>query len=67
MTISMPPQVPLRPPSQVMRLDRMGAMFPTRLSFLRILMRRLAAERAEVTRPVWQMDADGYGLSLIHI
>jgi len=38
-----PPQTALRPPSEVMRLDRMGAMFPTRLSFLRVLTRRLSA------------------------
>ncbi|WP_432817017.1 hypothetical protein [Sulfitobacter sp. JB4-11] len=56
-----PPQAPLRPPSQVMRLARMGSMFPTRLSFLRSLIRRLAAEQVTVARPVWQMDADGFG------
>ncbi len=56
-----PPQVPLRPPSEVMRLSRMGSMFPTRLSFLRSLMRRLAAEDVTVRRPVWEMDAAGFG------
>lgn len=56
-----PPQAPLRPPSEVMRLARMGAMFPTRLSFLRSLMRRLAAEEVTVTRPAWDMDAEGFG------
>ncbi len=56
-----PPQAPLRPPAQVMRLARMGSMFPTRLSFLRSLMRRLAAEEVTVSRPVWEMDADGFG------
>ena len=61
MTISLPPQEPLRPPSQVMRLERMGAMFPTRLSFLRTLMRRLSVEQVEVTRPIWEMDAEGFG------
>lgn len=55
------PQVPLRDPSEVMRLRRMGAAFPTRLSFLRVLLRRLAAENAQVRRPVWQMDAAGFG------
>ena len=44
-----------------MRLARMGAMFPTRLSFLRALTRRLAAERVRVTRPVWEMCEDGFG------
>ena len=51
----------LRPPSTVMRLRRMGAMFPTRLSFLRTLMRDLARENVQVTRPVWEMDARGFG------
>ena len=55
------PQKPLRTPDEVMRLQRMGAMFPTRLSFLRTLMRRLAEEQAKVTRPVWNIDADGFG------
>ena len=55
------PQVPLRPPAEVMRLRRMGASFPTRLSFLRSLLRRLAQEDARVSRPVWNMDAAGFG------
>ena len=54
-------QLPLRAPETVMRLRRMGASFPTRLSFLRTLLRRLSAENAKVTRPVWDMDADGFG------
>lgn len=56
-----PPQTALRPPSEVMRLARMGSMFPTRLSFLRSLMRRLSAENVRVKRHVWEMCADGYG------
>ncbi|MCF6444958.1 hypothetical protein [Nereida sp. MMG025] len=59
--IATPPQTTLRAPSDVMRLRRMGASFPTRLSFLRSLMRRLSAENAQITRPVWQMCADGFG------
>ena len=55
------PQTPLRPPDEVMRLARMGSMFPTRLSFLRSLTRRLAAEQVTVSRPVWEMCADGFG------
>lgn len=53
--------VPLRPPDQVMRLRRMGAAFPTRLSFMRSLLRALAAENVIVRRPVWAMDAAGFG------
>lgn len=50
-----------RPPSDVMRLARMGAAHPTRLSFLRILLRRMVAERWRFDRPVWEMDATGVG------
>ena len=51
----------LRPPSEVMRLERMGAFHPTRLSFMRILIRRLSSESARVSRQLWEFDADGYG------
>ena len=56
-----PPQADLRGPDEVMRLARMGAAFPTRLSFLRVLLRRLGAEGATLRRPVWNIDAQGYG------
>ena len=56
-----PDHMPLRAPSEVMRLRRMGASFPTRLSFLRTLLRRLASEDARVTRPVWEMCENGFG------
>ncbi|MGR3503260.1 hypothetical protein [Pseudaestuariivita sp.] len=58
---TLPPQTALRPPSEVMRLKRFGNMFPTRLSFLRSLMRRLSAENARPERRVWEMDARGFG------
>ena len=53
-----------RPPQQVMRLARMGAFFPTRLSFMRQLLRRLVARRAVVQRPHWQMNNDGHGTAV---
>ncbi len=59
--IALPDQMPLRPPDTVMRLRRMGAAFPTRLSFLRTLMRALASDDVTVKRPVWEMSAEGYG------
>ena len=55
------PKVALRPPDEVMRLARMGAFFPTRLSFMRTLIRRLAEEGARVTRPIWEMTEEGFG------
>lgn len=62
------PKIPaLRDPNQVMTLRQMGAMFPTRLSFLRSLTRRLAhwSSPFEVTR--WDMDADGYGTAVLSV
>jgi len=50
-----------RPPATVMRLARMGAAHPTRLSFLRILLRRVQAEGWRFDRPVWDIDAQGVG------
>lgn len=50
-----------RSPAQVMRLDRMGCSHPTRLSFLRQLLRRVEAEGWAFDRPVWDMDARGVG------
>ncbi len=52
---------PMRMPAQVMRLSRMGASFPTRLSFLRVLMRRLHTDQVVVTRRLWEMSDEGYG------
>ncbi len=55
------PQVELRSPSVIMRLDRMGSFFPTRLSFLRSLLRDLAAGGAKVDRRSLDLDAAGFG------
>ncbi len=44
-----------------MRLARMGAFHPTRLSFMRSLVRLLNAEGVQVRRPVWEIGPDGYG------
>lgn len=50
-----------RPPSHVMRLARMGSAHPTRLSFLRAVLRRLTDEGWHFDRPVWDIDAKGVG------
>ncbi|MGB8621221.1 MAG: hypothetical protein WCD16_00260 [Paracoccaceae bacterium] len=50
-----------RPPSQVMRLTRMGSAHPTRLSFLRNLLRRVTREGWTFDRPVWEVDDAGVG------
>ena len=61
------PQTTLRPASEVMRLARMGAFFPTRLSFMRALIRQLSEEDAVVARPVWEMSPEGYGRAVYSV
>lgn len=55
---------PMRPPRQVMRLARMGASFATRLSFMRVLLRRLASEAWTFERQ-FDLDDNGFGQALI--
>ena len=47
-----------------MRLDRLGAAHPTRLSFLRTLIRRATRERWRVRRARWDLDDAGYGCAV---
>jgi hypothetical protein len=51
----------LRPPSQVMRLARLGSLHQCRLSFMRQLTRRLASEGWQFTRTAFEVDASGVG------
>ena len=50
-----------------MRLDRLGASFPTRLSFMRRLMRAMIDESSQVTRPVWDIDPNGHGRAVYSV
>ncbi len=50
-----------RDPAEVMRLARLGAAHPMRLSFLRVLLRRMKAEGWRFDRPVFELDARGVG------
>ena len=50
-----------RRPEDVMRLARTGSFHATRLSFMQVLLRRLASEGWRVSRPLWEIDAAGVG------
>ncbi|MEO1025677.1 MAG: hypothetical protein AAFX07_08995, partial [Pseudomonadota bacterium] len=50
-----------RAPERVMRLKRLGSLHQCRLSFMRILTRRMARERWTFTRPVFEIDGNGVG------
>lgn len=47
-----------------MRLERMGSFFPTRLSFMRTLIRRMNIEKWAISAPRFDLDDDGYGVAL---
>lgn len=55
--------IPLRAGNDVMRLTRMGSFHQSRLSFMRVLLRRLKNENWTFTRPVWDIDAHGVGVA----
>jgi hypothetical protein len=57
----------LRSPDEVMRLDRLGAAHPTRLSFLRALLRRIEAEGWTYSRTAWEIDPDGFGHAVLTV
>ncbi|MBO6726382.1 MAG: hypothetical protein JJ911_12030 [Rhizobiaceae bacterium] len=50
-----------RAPTDIMRLARLGSAHPTRLSFLRVLLRRIDAEGWTFDRMLWEVDAKGVG------
>ena len=53
--------IPRRGPAVVMRLERMGASHQGRLSFMRILLRRMKAENWRFDVPLFEIDARGVG------
>ena len=56
--------VALRSPDQVMRLERLGSLHQCRLSFMRVLTRRMAREGWAFSRPVFDIDDNGVGRSV---
>jgi hypothetical protein len=57
----------LRPPEQAMRLARMGAAFPTRLSFMRSLVRRMTDQNWRFEKILFDVDEQGFGTSILAV
>lgn len=57
-------EVPLRPAGTVMRLQRLGSFHQCRLSFMRVLLRRLKNENWRFSRPKFDIDARGVGFAV---
>lgn len=53
--------IPLRQPDEVMRLERLGSAHAHRLSFMRVLLRRLRREQWRFSVHQFDIDADGVG------
>ena len=58
---------PMRPPSEVMKLDRLGSFHQTRLSFARRLIDDLKFQKSKVEIHQWNIDNDGIGNATIKI
>ncbi len=54
-------RVTRRPADDVMRLERLGSLHQSRLSFMRILTRRLQSERWKLTQQEFHIDNQGVG------
>jgi len=52
-----------RPASQVMRLKRMGSFHQSRLSFMRVLLRRIKKEGWKFERPIFDINDKGVGVA----
>lgn len=57
-------EIGLRPPSQVMRLARLGAFHQTRLSFVRAMLRRVVRDGWTISKSRWEMDDKGVGFAV---
>ena len=54
----------MRPPEQVMTLSRLGSLHQCRLSFMRQLLRRLARENWQISRPRFDINSRGEGVAV---
>jgi hypothetical protein len=61
------PAVALRPADEMMRLARLGSLHPTRISFVRTLVRRMARERWRISCDAFELDDEGYGTAVYSV
>ncbi|MEM7294809.1 MAG: hypothetical protein AAF420_15625, partial [Pseudomonadota bacterium] len=56
--------IALRPPEQIMSLERMGSRFQTRLSFMRSVLRRMHRENWKIEQAFADWDDNGFGTAV---
>lgn len=59
--------VPLRLPSEVMQLERLGSLHATRISFIRTMVRKLMNECWRIECRRFDLNPDGYGTAIYRI
>ena len=57
---------PIRSPSEVMKLDRLGSFHQTRLSFTRRLIDDLKYQKSKIEIHQWNIDNNGIGSCLLY-
>ena len=60
-------QIILRPASQAMDLERLGAGFSSRLSFMRTLVRHMVRDQWDISYSQFELDQQGYGHAVFDI
>ncbi len=55
-------QIILRPASQAMDLERLGAGFSSNLSFMRTLVRHMVKDQWAISYSQFELDQEGYGV-----
>ena len=60
-------QITLRPASQAMDLERLGAGFSSSLSFMRTLVRHMVQDQWAISYSQFELDQDGYGQAVFDI
>jgi len=60
-------EIPLRSPDVIMKLERLGALFPNRLSFARSLIRKMATENWSINKENFDLDNKGIGTAIYKI
>jgi len=56
-----------RPPARAMRLERLGSLHTTRISFIRSVVRRMMRDRWRIECRVFDIDGDGYGTAIYRV
>jgi len=60
-------EIILRPPAQAMDLERLGAGFSSRLSFMRTLVRHMVKDQWAISYSQFELDKGGYGHAVFDI